>query len=111
MQTDFQDLHFERLFTRIMPLVVQENHRQVEKWGIQIHRECEWLAITAEEFGELSQAIVEWRFGLQTPEGAKAVVKEAIQTATLCLKIAEMFDALNPESKNQGIVYGIQEQK
>jgi hypothetical protein len=82
-----KDLCFENLFLDIMPLVMAENKAQLDKWGIQNHEICEWLAITAEEFGELSKAIVEYRFGLGLP---KEIVKEAIQTATLCLKIAEM---------------------
>ena len=50
-----------------------------------------WLAFVAEELGELSDAIAEFTFrgGLVEP-----VVKEAIETATLCLKIAEMFNNL-----------------
>lgn len=78
------------LATRIMDKVFDENTRQIEKWGVQDHNETEWLAITAEEFGEMSKAIVDYHFALGSPS---LVVKEAIQTATLCLKIAEMFSA------------------
>ncbi len=65
-----------------------ENNKQIRKWGIQTHHIMEWLAFTTEELGELSQAISEhyYRKGK-----AKKVYYEAIQTATLALKIAEMY--------------------
>jgi NTP pyrophosphatase (non-canonical NTP hydrolase) len=72
----------------IFAMVQAENKRQVAKWGIQNRTPFEWLAYTTEELGELSEAISEWSYRGKLGEN---VVKEAIQTATLCLKIAEMF--------------------
>jgi len=73
---------------KVMPLVYRENHRQLEKWGVQDHHPFSWLAFTLEELGELSEAMSEHLFR----EGkVEDVVKEAIQTATLALKIAEMY--------------------
>ena len=67
---------------------IEENQRQLEKWGIQCRHPFEWLGFATEELGELAEAIGEWQFR----EGNRGdVVKEAIQTATLCIKIAEMF--------------------
>lgn len=76
---------------KVMPLVYRENTAQLEKWGVQDHEPVWWLAFATEELGELSEAISEFTFrgGL-----VESVVKEAIQTATLCLKIAEMFNNL-----------------
>jgi len=71
--------------------VFDENLRQLDKWGIQNHNAVEWYAITAEECGELAKAMLEYHF--DGDRHAYEVVKEAIQTATLCLKIAEMFQA------------------
>ncbi len=73
--------------------LLDENQRQLDKWGIQDRDPFEWLAFATEELGELACAISEhrWRGG-----STGAVVKEAIQTATLCLKIAEMYKALDP---------------
>jgi len=73
---------------KVMPLVYAENLRQLEKWGVQDHDPFQWLAFTLEELGETSDAITEWHFRGGKPED---VVKEAIETATLALKIAEMF--------------------
>ena len=73
---------------KVMPLVYRENHRQLEKWGVQDHEPAEWLMFTTEELGELAEAIGEHQYRNGNHED---VVKEAIQTATLCLKIAEMF--------------------
>lgn len=74
----------------VMPMVYRENIAQLEKWGVQDRSSAEWLMFATEELGETAKAIGEFQFrgGL-----AEDVVKEAIQTATLCLKIAEMFQA------------------
>jgi len=69
-------------------LVCHENLYQLEKWGVQDHNPFEWLAFTTEELGELSNAISEEYYRDGKPED---VVKEAIQLATLALKIAEMY--------------------
>ena len=73
---------------RVFEMVMEENARQLEKWSIQDRWSFEWLAYVTEEVGELAKAISEYEYrgGLQS-----AVVKEAIQSATLLLKIAEMF--------------------
>ncbi len=76
---------------RILPLVFHENLRQLEKWGVQDHEPFEWLGFATEELGETAEAIGEFTFRGGLAEG---VVKEAIQTATLMLKIAEMFQNL-----------------
>ncbi len=68
--------------------IEEENRRQLDKWGIQDHLPAEWLMFATEELGELAEAIGEWQFRGDSREN---VVKEAIQTATLCIKIAEMF--------------------
>ncbi len=77
-------------WTGLEALVLDENLRQLDKWGVQDHDPFEWLVIMAEEFGELNQAILEHNYQPEIVKPAK-IVKEAIQTATLCLKIAEMF--------------------
>jgi NTP pyrophosphatase (non-canonical NTP hydrolase) len=78
-------------FVKLKSLIMHENLRQLEKWGIQDHSPESWLMFATEELGETAQAIgeFEYRDGL-----AEDVVKEAIQTATLMLKIAEMFQDL-----------------
>lgn len=77
-------------------MVKNENIEQLEKWGIQDRDPFEWLAYTTEELGELAKAISEWNYRMGSPAD---VMKEAIQVATLALKIAEMF--LNyTEAKN-----------
>lgn len=78
-------------FVKLKSLILYENLAQLEKWGIQDHSPEEWLMYATEELGETAKAIgeFEYRGGL-----AESVVKEAIQTATLMLKIAEMFQDL-----------------
>jgi NTP pyrophosphatase (non-canonical NTP hydrolase) len=70
--------------------VHEESERQIKKWGVQKRKLMEWLCFTTEELGELAEAIAEHEYR----EGKKEdIIKEAIQTATLCLKIASMVSA------------------
>lgn len=67
--------------------ISDEDKRQLEKWGEQSHTPAEWLMFLTEEVGELAEAIAEFWFR----DGSLAEVeKEAIQIATLALKIAWM---------------------
>ena len=73
----------------ILEKVRAENKYQQNKWGLQTHSAYEWLTYTAEELGSLAKAIdaYECRNGSRA-----AVISEAIQVATLALKIAEMYE-------------------
>lgn len=65
-----------------------EHNRQIKKWGIQTRTAFEWITYTTEELGSLAKAIGEYEYR----DGSKdKVVSEAIQVATLALKIAEMY--------------------
>jgi NTP pyrophosphatase (non-canonical NTP hydrolase) len=77
-----------RNIVRLEQLVNLENITQLEKWGIQTRSPFEWLTYTTEELGELAEAIAEHYYRNGTKQ---QVVHEAIQTATLALKIAEMY--------------------
>ena len=66
----------------------EENLRQISKWGIQEKSAFEWLTNTAEELGSLAKAITEHEHRGGPKE---KVVAEALQVATLALKIAEMY--------------------
>jgi len=73
----------------IINAIQSENANQVLKWGVQTHSAFEWLTYTTEELGELANAISEYEYR----NGSKRqIVSEAIQVATLALKIAEMFE-------------------
>ena len=84
-------------WTVLENLVLKENILQLDKWGIQVHEPAEWLMFATEELGETADAISEWQY---RGGSAENVVKEAIQTATLMLKIAEMYQVL-VESKGE----------
>ena len=73
----------------IIKKVADENIAQVKKWGIQTHSAFEWLTYTTEELGSLAKAISEYEYRNSSKE---KVISEAIQVATLALKIAEMFE-------------------
>jgi NTP pyrophosphatase (non-canonical NTP hydrolase) len=72
----------------LMHQVEDESVRQIKKWGIQERTAFEWDTYLTEEVGSLAKAIneCEYRDGPR-----EKVVSEAIQVATLALKIAEMF--------------------
>ena len=69
-------------------MVIDEHNRQISKWGIQTATPFEWLCYLTEEVGELNQAIAEHHYRRGEKE---AVIKEAVQVATLTLKILEMY--------------------
>ena len=80
----------DRLFIRfqeLMGMIFQEHLDQIDKWGYQDHDINDWLNFTLEELGELAKAISEHRY---RNGSRKEIVREAIQVATLSLKIAEM---------------------
>ena len=78
------DLH------NLIKSVKQEDKKQIAKWGIQTHSIFEWLTYTEEELGSLAKAVSEHEY--RNGDWQK-VYNEAIQVATLCLKIAEMIEA------------------
>jgi hypothetical protein len=69
--------------------VLAEDARQQLKWGLQTHSPAEWAVIIAEEEGELQKELCEAHFGRGNLKNLRA---EAIQTATLALKIAKMAE-------------------
>lgn len=83
----YKDVCFKTI-NELIDNMKHENARQIDKWGIQEHTLFEWLAYTTEEIGELSKAISEYVYRKGT---LIDIFDEAIQTATLSLKIAEMI--------------------
>ena len=73
--------------------VLAENKRQLAKWGRgRSHTAAEWALILGEEVGELNRELLGLHFGGSHFTGRENLRKEAIQVATLALKIAEMFE-------------------
>jgi len=64
-------------------MIAAEDMAQIEQYGYQAHTPELWQVILTEEVGELSKAILEGNI--------KAAEKEAIQVATVALKMAVMF--------------------
>jgi len=69
-------------------MVRAENQHQLDKWGVQETTPAEWLMYLGEEQGELCEAVAEFEY---RDGKLEHVVREAIQVATLALKIAEMY--------------------
>ena len=60
-------------FVKLKSLILHENLRQLEKWGVQDHLPSEWLMFATEELGECAKAIGEWNYRCGSVED---VVKE-----------------------------------
>lgn len=69
-------------------MVEDENVRQLKKWGVQNRTPFEWMTYLTEEVGELACAISDHVYRDEVT--MEEITKEAIQVATLALKIAEM---------------------
>ncbi len=64
-----------------------ERLRQLKKWGPQHHDLPTWIAILAEEVGELSAEVLKSRFeGVPMNE---AIISEATQVAAVALAIVQ----------------------
>ena len=83
----YKDEYFKAL--DMLKDVHDEDIRQIEKWGNKNHLLVEWMSFLTEEVGELAQAINENVYRKGSLENIK---KEAIQVATLSLKIAHMIN-------------------
>ena len=68
--------------------VTQEHVNQFNKWGYQEQTLPEWLMFIGEELGEVNEAVAEFMYRGGDP---KEIYNEAIQAATLLLKLAEFF--------------------
>jgi hypothetical protein len=65
-----------------------ERIRQDRKWGPQNHSDMKWLAILAEEFGEIAKAVVERYAENQQHDPTvfdREITLEIVQTAAVCL--------------------------
>jgi acyl carrier protein len=89
-------------FKNLVIAIQEENKRQIAKWGIQEYNVFTWNTILGEEVGELAQAMLNHHFGKHPTD---MIAKEAIQVATLALKIAEMAQGkvISPGIKEQVI--------
>jgi len=73
----------------LLKSIENENKNKINLWGIQSHSLFEWLGFTTEELGEVSKAISEYVYRKGSKED---IYNELIQTATLCLKMAETIE-------------------
>ena len=87
--TKITDRELITLHRVLIPWVEEEHKRQIEKWGIQSKSPFEWMTNLTEEIGELAKAITELEYNNAYLEDVR---REAIQAATLALKIAEMYN-------------------
>ena len=79
---------------KLVDLVLEKHEYQIKKWGVRTCTSFEWGQHLCGATRILSETILEHR---HRDGSTCAVVDEAIQTATLCLKIAEMYLDLEDE--------------
>ncbi len=79
-----------------------ENNHQIKKWGYQNVDPHKWLGYLTEEVGELAEAInkIYSDYDKERVEEVN-IYKEAIQVATLALKIAKMRRQEQENDKNR----------
>ncbi len=71
--------------------ILRECNRQDAKWGKQNHSMEWWLLILGEEFGELCQAVLQFRFG--GPYGHVQKIKlEMVQVAAVAMAMIECLE-------------------
>lgn len=87
----YTDNQFRKL-KELIESIKLEHKSQLSKWGVQTHTLFEWLGYITEELGSLSKAISEYEYRNGRYD---EIYKEAIQVATLALKIAEMIDEVS----------------
>ena len=71
-------------------LINEEHAAQTRKWDVQTHTVAEWALILAEEEGELAREMLGLQFGGSHFTGYANLRHEAVQVATVALRIAEM---------------------
>ena len=74
---------------KLVDLVLEEHECQIEERGVLTCTSFEWVEYLQGELGELKVAVYDYKH--HRDGKASTVVQEAIQVATLCLKIAEMY--------------------
>lgn len=76
--------------------VLAERKKQVVKWGKQqVHSPEIWLAILSEEVGELSQAMLHYRYAEFPEDHLDKMRVEAVQVAAVALAIVEALNMRN----------------
>lgn len=76
---------------KIIDDVIDERERQDEKWGEQNHFTERWATIIGEEYGEMCEAINEFRFN-PTLETEEDIYTETIQTMASCMAMLECME-------------------
>ncbi len=88
---------------KAIALICAERKSQDDKWGQQLHSPEIWLAILAEEVGEMSQQILADAFGKEKHgNGTSSYICELIQVAAVAMAMLE--SALIACECHQGVV-------
>ena len=87
--TQLTDLCLTKL-PKLVDLVLEEHEHQINRYGVRTCTSSEWMLMVNAmgSMGGLSGAIAEHEY---RDGPTRDVTHEAIQAATLCLKIAEMY--------------------
>ena len=80
---------------QVFDIIGVEREFQNEKWGEQNHDDYKWLAILAEEVGELAEAILHDEFGGNAKGHAHT---ELLHVASVAVQWLECMDRRNLEA-------------
>lgn len=83
------------LTDRAVHAVVQERHRQEEKWGVQRHSWPEWITILTEEVGEAAQEACNEHF--HDHGDLSRMKEELVQVAAVAVAMVEHIEELDAE--------------
>lgn len=90
----FKDPRMNLLIGTVLDDIIIEDAKQINKWGVQSHTLGNWNMILGEEIGEMQQAMNGLIFTIDDTshrERFRDAYKEAIQAATLLIKLAEIL--------------------
>lgn len=74
---------------RVLKDVRAEREKQIKKWGTQDHGPHQWIAILAEETGEVAKEVAEARIGNWDPAKYR---EELIQVAAVAVAAVQVLD-------------------
>lgn len=75
--------------------VAMERCAQDRKWGTQNHDPCKWVAILAEEVGELAEQSLQFRG--YSEESRESLRMEAVQCAAVAIALVEWIERGMPK--------------
>lgn len=88
--------------SKIVDDMISERSRQDEKFGEQNHDYSVWSTIIGEEYGEMCQAINDFRLN-PTPDTEQNIYTESIQTMATCMAMLECMERTRESNAQESL--------